>query len=225
MTRIITLLVGVLLVPLIVSGGSSSAAQAAPGAVSLLRDCPSLKRGQSDPVDGHDCVRELQTVLRQQGYDQRVTGEFAERTEANVKDFQRHNNIEAIGVVGPKTRAALLGDTPAIRDVPPPDYATDRCTPQRCDLYVSRTSTGRYAQLIADHPLATTVVTAMILRGACAKIFRLSVVTIVCHIVTQRQIRTLKTTLAAAARQHACLRISLGIPLAFATDNTSRCKD
>jgi Putative peptidoglycan binding domain len=237
--RIIIILVGVSLLLLATFGGDSSPATQSPSAArsasSILHECPQLKRGQSDPVDGKNCVRELQRVLHDLGYDQPLTGEFAKYTEANVKDFQRRHKIEAKGIVGPQTRAALLSDSsssvPPIPDVPQSSYSTDLCTHQQCHLYLSRTATRRYAQLIAAHPVAAGGVSSAIFHGACARVSAPNIATVVCRIVAYHYAERSKNTLAAAARQHACLRITLRLPntsqspLAFDTDNSSRCKD
>jgi peptidoglycan hydrolase-like protein with peptidoglycan-binding domain len=64
-----------------------------------------LRRGSS----GYE-VRQLQGFLKQspsvypEGY---VTGYYGSLTEDAVKRFQEGNNIEPVGVVGPKTRAKL----------------------------------------------------------------------------------------------------------------------
>jgi len=55
-------------------------------------------------------IRSLQTFLQCLGYfptDQPPTGVFGEVTETAVKAFQAANGVEAVGYVGPATRAAL----------------------------------------------------------------------------------------------------------------------
>ena len=56
-------------------------------------------------------VRELQMRLRALDYFDypEITGYFGPVTEASVVKFQTANGIDPIGIVGPKTRAALNG--------------------------------------------------------------------------------------------------------------------
>lgn len=188
-----------------------------------------------DPIGGKNCVRELQAILRDLGYDQLLTGKFAEFTEANVKKFQRENDIEVLGLVGPKTRAALQRENsssePGMPEIPEPRYVTDVCSGQQCDLYLSRATTQRYAKLIANHPLATKAVSTALLRTACVQVFKLSIAAIACHVVADHYAARIQNALASAARQRACLHLTLRVPdggqsaLAFAADNSSRCKD
>jgi hypothetical protein len=39
-------------------------------------------------------------------------GVFGQKTDARVREFQRYNNLSVDGIVGPITRAALIGDNP-----------------------------------------------------------------------------------------------------------------
>lgn len=56
-------------------------------------------------------VNELQKRLTSEGvYKGPVTGYFGSLTEVGVKAYQAKNNIEQVGLVGPKTRAKLNGD-------------------------------------------------------------------------------------------------------------------
>lgn len=178
-------------------------------------------------------MRELQKILRDLGYDQPLTGTFAEHTEANVKDFQRRHGIEAKGVVGPQTRQALLVDnssaTPPIPDIPQSGYSTGPCTQQQCTLYLRRSTTHRYAQLIAAHPFAANGVSSAIVHLACAVLKR-SIAALLCEFTSEYFLaRPITNALTAADRQHACLRITLSLtnssPLTATTDNTNRCKD
>lgn len=61
-----------------------------------------------------DEVKELQTLLAQQGFSMNADGLFGRDTEDAVKAFQSRNNLNDDGVVGALTWAALLG-------TPPPD--------------------------------------------------------------------------------------------------------
>jgi len=60
------------------------------------------------PGDSGDQVKVLQTALAKLGYSPgKVDGEYGPSTTAAVKEFQKANNLDADGVVGPKTRDAL----------------------------------------------------------------------------------------------------------------------
>ncbi|WP_143447068.1 peptidoglycan-binding domain-containing protein [Kibdelosporangium aridum] len=210
------------------STGTADASSTAEPA-DLLRKCPILKRGQRDPVDGNKCVRELQKKLQSLGYDQQLTGIFADRTEANVKAFQRSRSIDPpVGIFGPKTRDALLGP-PQQPDIPEPIFSTDPCTNTRCSIYLSRTTTRKYAGLIAERPLAATAVSTAILRTACAQL-KVLFAAVVCQVVADHYAARVKTALANASQQHACLRITLTrpdasqVPLTFTPDKSSRCQ-
>lgn len=53
-------------------------------------------------------VATLQSLLKKLGYyTNGITGYFGQLTQGAVKEFQTANSIEAVGIVGPKTRAAL----------------------------------------------------------------------------------------------------------------------
>jgi hypothetical protein len=54
-----------------------------------------------------DAVRDLQTMLTSLGYGTAADGAFGGRTERSVKTFQRARNLDADGIVGPDTYAAL----------------------------------------------------------------------------------------------------------------------
>lgn len=53
-------------------------------------------------------VARLQSALARLGYTRYVTGYFGPITEAAVRRFQRDRGVDAIGVYGPRTRAALI---------------------------------------------------------------------------------------------------------------------
>ncbi len=75
--------------------------------------CPTLRRGSTGPK-----VRELQTLLRNQGFDPGpIDGDFGPRTEAAVRNFQRSKGLVVDGIVGVATWTALgVNCTPT----PPP---------------------------------------------------------------------------------------------------------
>lgn len=52
-------------------------------------------------------VTTLQNALNKLGYDLSVDGIFGPKTEDDVKDFQKKNNLTVDGIVGPKTWEAL----------------------------------------------------------------------------------------------------------------------
>lgn len=55
-------------------------------------------------------VRDLQRLLNELGYKITVDGWFGDETYQAVVDFQKKNNITAIGEVGPRTESALKGN-------------------------------------------------------------------------------------------------------------------
>ncbi|RSM85813.1 peptidoglycan-binding protein [Kibdelosporangium aridum] len=213
------------------SSTSTSTAEPGPAAepVDLLRKCPTLKRGQRDPINGDKCVRELQKKLQILGYDQDLTGIFADRTEANVKAFQLSRSIAPpVGIFGPKTRDALLGP-PHQPDIPEPTFSTDACTSTQCSIYLSRTTTRKYAGLIAERPLAATAVSTAVIRTACAQL-KLLFIAVVCQVFGDHYAARIKTALTKAFQQNACLRVTLTrpdasqTPLTFTPDKSSRCQ-
>ena len=54
-------------------------------------------------------VTELQKLLNQNGYSLDVDGDFGEKTQAAVKDYQQKNNLSVDGIVGTNTWGALNG--------------------------------------------------------------------------------------------------------------------
>jgi peptidoglycan hydrolase-like protein with peptidoglycan-binding domain len=131
MRRISVLLAVALLVPAstaAASGGGSHASGGA-GVTPQVSSTPSssgsssggfsrtLRRGQH----GRD-IRTLQSMLDQVGYALPITGFFGPSTQAAVKDFQQHHNLNpASGVVGIRTatalRAAVAAASRAIQSV------------------------------------------------------------------------------------------------------------
>ena len=75
-----------------------------------------------------DAVRRLQAALKSAGFDPGTTdGDFGPRTTAAVGAFQRSKGLDADGVVGPQTAAALkLPPDPPLR--PPGPSVTDHVT-------------------------------------------------------------------------------------------------
>lgn len=76
---------------------------------------PTLRRGSKG-----EYVTLLQTMLVQRGYDigsAGVDGDYGRGTEAAVRAFQTDAGLESDGICGPKTWAALDGDSPALYTV------------------------------------------------------------------------------------------------------------
>jgi Putative peptidoglycan binding domain len=231
-TRLVIVVIATLIGLVASSGASSPAAETtSPNP----NNCTSLKRGMTDPIDGRYCVAALQTALRDRGYSQQVTGKFAAETDKNVRDFQRRNNIDPIGVVGPRTQQALFGDTrpavePSVPPVPRPSYTVAPCTRQGCVLRLRRSTTQRYAQLLGDHPFWAAGVSSAILGGGCAVVFKTSAAANLCKLVAEGYAAKIQASLSAAARAHGCLRFTLNLVpakklLVIDTDNSSRCRD
>lgn len=90
-----------------VLGGPAPAAQR-PAGVAAAAPFVVLKLGATG-----DRVRLVQTRLKALGYSVVADGEFGKKTEAAVKKFQAAKNLQADGLVGPRTWAALgLADNP-----------------------------------------------------------------------------------------------------------------
>lgn len=190
-------------------GGSSGTGQSSAD----LGACPQLSRGGSGQ---EACVRALQQALRANGYPaQPVTGVFGAVTEQNLRDFQRRHGIQpASGVFGPRTQAVLAGGgrsaDPAVPRATLGSYsARSSCTGSACSFYLRRTTTRRYARLVADHPRVAGLVTGAILAGAC-RLAGVRTATAVCALVIGSYADDVGDDLAAAARQDACLRVSIG---------------
>ena len=110
---------------LVVGLAAPALAQPAPATPSRLEGSvgsgQSLRRGAEGPA-----VRELQALLRDQGAQVAVDGDFGPATEAAVRAFQRSQGLAADGVVGPRTLAKLrgagtLGANDVISGRPTPD--------------------------------------------------------------------------------------------------------
>ncbi|TCS72147.1 transglycosylase-like protein with SLT domain [Sulfuritortus calidifontis] len=71
-------------------------------------------------------VRELQTLLKQNGYAMKPDGLFGRGTEAAVMQFQSEHGLLDDGIAGPLTWARLLGEAaPAASDLPGTTYAAN----------------------------------------------------------------------------------------------------
>ena len=87
-----------------------------PGYMRLLRGCVGGVLGVAVDVPEQSLsfgarsadVTRLQSALARLGYTAQVTGYFGPVTEAAVRRFQRDHGVDAIGVYGPRTRAALI---------------------------------------------------------------------------------------------------------------------
>jgi peptidoglycan hydrolase-like protein with peptidoglycan-binding domain len=67
------------------------------------KDDPTVKKGSKEVA-----VRGVQRRLIQLGFDPgEIDGDFGDKTEAAVKEFQKKYKLEADGIVGPQTWAAL----------------------------------------------------------------------------------------------------------------------
>lgn len=71
-------------------------------------------------------VRELQTLLKQNGYAMKPDGLFGRGTEAAVMQFQSEHGLLDDGIAGPLTCARLLGEAaPAASELPGTTYAAN----------------------------------------------------------------------------------------------------
>ncbi|MFT3835891.1 MAG: peptidoglycan-binding domain-containing protein [Myxococcaceae bacterium] len=75
-----------------------------------------LKAGSSGPQ-----VAELQTMLKKAGFDPGSTdGKLGPKTEQALKAFQKANGLSVDGIVGPETKAVLLGQPRPAAPAPRP---------------------------------------------------------------------------------------------------------
>lgn len=102
---------------------ASTKPSASTGFLGALDDRPTIRSGSR----GQD-VRDLQKALKAAGFDVAEDGVFGPATAKAVKEFQRSKNLDADGVVGPKTWGALGGGgtptEPPVNPPPPPPGAT-----------------------------------------------------------------------------------------------------
>lgn len=106
-------------------------AKAADADLSAALGDKSLKSGMHN-----ESVRSLQSALNDKlGIELGTDGKFGAKTKAAVKDFQRQNGLKPDGIVGPKTRAKLVGGgapeakdgkLPTGEDIPVPTARPDR---------------------------------------------------------------------------------------------------
>ena len=230
-----------------VQPASAVPASAIVGAYRDLYSCPTLRYGMVDPVNGMDCVQLLQAALRDHGYwGQRVTGRFFNQTRQNVRDVQLRYNLPQTGNFGPLTRGVLVGpDTspsePSASPIPsasPASYTGHLCSWRKlvCSLYLRRTTTHTYAQSLENHKYSAAAAEAIagtLMDAACIKILKTALLAIVCGAVADYEITDLVNGLRQANAEHACLRLSVGVPaqegtlrlIAATPDNSSRCTD
>jgi Putative peptidoglycan binding domain len=75
--------------------------------VCLFNKRPILYRGFT-PKDVQDSINELQQYLQTQGFLANISSKFDLETEEAVKKFQRKNNLQVDGVVGPLSWACIF---------------------------------------------------------------------------------------------------------------------
>ena len=75
-----------------------------------------------------DEVSNLQTSLKNAGYNVDVDGSFGPQTLAAVKQYQQANGLDVDGMVGPQTQASLFGGTSSTPAVSTPTASTNAST-------------------------------------------------------------------------------------------------
>lgn len=73
---------------------------------------PTIRRGSKQTK----AVKELQLLLNKNGASLVIDGDFGQRTEAAVLNYQLFHGLTADGVVGPATWTALLNSMPEVKD-------------------------------------------------------------------------------------------------------------
>jgi peptidoglycan hydrolase-like protein with peptidoglycan-binding domain len=190
----------------------------AAGAPPNLASCPPPQQGQRDPINGRYCITTLQWVLQHvENPNQEISGHFGWQTEANVGNFQQRYDIPPPrGLVGPRTKAALLsGDPPPDPPVVEPQPGDDRksyCQDGACHYYLDRSATRRYAQEFDKHPVAGSVSKSVALIAACRvlKVFTYGKFCMIIGLLGDAVAETIANRLNKAAGQHACLHLSVG---------------
>ncbi len=110
-------------------------------------NCVELSRSLSKGDSGED-VTDLQKFLISEGYleDGKATGFFGTLTETAVKQWQSAHGIEPLGIVGPKTRAAMAVCGAAPAQPPGPTLISNQCPnvqkPAVCENGVSVQQNG-----------------------------------------------------------------------------------
>ncbi len=173
--RLVAIMAGLLVAALTISACTPWETGGPPGpgrpeeATTALADCPTLRPGQRDPINGKSCVQALQKALRDHGYSaQPVTGAFLDRTTANVVDFQRRRGIDPDGIIGPQTRTALSSRTEPAVEAPISTYITGV---QRSGGETSvALRDQRLAAGSADGPAITVEGTATVVNGGSLRV-------------------------------------------------------
>ncbi|HJF51105.1 MAG TPA: NlpC/P60 family protein [Brachybacterium paraconglomeratum] len=103
-----------LLVPRTQPAPAASAAAAAPTAPAPAHAKSAVASEKLRWGSEGTAVEQLQSTLNEHGASLSVDGKFGKLTHGAVKDFQRSQDLQVDGIVGPKTQAALSGsDAPA----------------------------------------------------------------------------------------------------------------
>jgi peptidoglycan hydrolase-like protein with peptidoglycan-binding domain len=190
----------------------------AAGAPPSLADCLPPQQGQRDPINGRYCITTLQWALQHvENPNQEISGHFDRQTEANVSNFQQRYDIPPPrGVVGPRTKAALLsGEPPPTSPASKPQPSDDRqsyCQDGACHYYLDRSATWRYAQELDKHPVADSVSKSAALIAACQvlRVFTYGKFCMIIAFLGDAVAETIENRLNKAAQQHACLHLSVG---------------
>jgi peptidoglycan hydrolase-like protein with peptidoglycan-binding domain len=187
-----------------------------------LTDCPPLHRPQKDPINGRYCITILQWALQHVSVryrDQTINGRFLAETDKNVRDFQQRNRIPPPrGLVGPKTKDALLGrgtqpSVPPTGETQPSgdEFYYYYCGDGGCHLYLSRSATRRYARQLGGHPIADSVAKNLAVMFVCRVVRSLIFVCTGLDFVVDVVANVIANKLGKAAQQHACLHLSVGL--------------
>lgn len=192
---------------------SGSPIAAGPLTAAGLSGCPLLRAGQTDPIDGKDCVRALQRILRDRGYPgQQVDGRFGPRTKANVKAFQKDSGLRPDGEVGPRTLAALTGGS-TLLTLSGLDLGSPDCRDDVCHFVVPQGATRRMGNWLANNPGRAVDASADLLaRRVCGTARIATIARFGCEKLVEKEVGDFIATLRSAAGKNACVRISAGLP-------------